>query len=175
MGCTWEFFARICLLCGRNLSSGSIAKCDPKFSKRKKKMKIGKNIKDAVMLGRGRQNLENSSWTIGITAVTVNACQRNVFDLQRNRFEQTFALSFLQKGAYICKPAIILHNSNVFTWTLFRQPVKCSLRIHKKVVHRRRRFHRVPSSPKTELEDPWKRSYDKWTRASADQPVGWEF
>ena len=32
MGGTWEIFWRICLLCGRNLPSGHIAKCDPKFS-----------------------------------------------------------------------------------------------------------------------------------------------
>ena len=37
-----------------------------------KTLKIGKNIKDAVVLGWGRQILENSSQTIGITAVTVS-------------------------------------------------------------------------------------------------------
>ena len=34
------------------------------------------NIKDAVVLGRGRQTSEEG--TIGIAAVTVNACQRNM-------------------------------------------------------------------------------------------------
>ena len=32
MGRTWQIFARICLPCGRNLSSVDIAKCDPEFS-----------------------------------------------------------------------------------------------------------------------------------------------
>jgi len=36
------------------------------------------NIKDAVVLGWGRQIFEKSSQTMGITAVTVNACQRNM-------------------------------------------------------------------------------------------------
>ena len=60
MGRTWLISGRICLPCGKNLSSGHIAKCDPKFSK--KTLKIAKkNIKDAVLLGWGRQILKNSS------------------------------------------------------------------------------------------------------------------
>ena len=35
MGRTWQIFARICLPCGRNLSSVDIAKCDPSFQVRK--------------------------------------------------------------------------------------------------------------------------------------------
>ena len=31
-GRTWQISGRICLPCGKNLSSGHIAKCDPKFS-----------------------------------------------------------------------------------------------------------------------------------------------
>ena len=54
MGRTWQISGRICLPCGKNLSSGHIAKCDPKFSSLK-------NIKGAVLLGWGRQILENSS------------------------------------------------------------------------------------------------------------------
>ena len=46
----------------------------PRVFKLEKTLKIGKNIKDAVVLGWGRQILENSSETIGITAVTVSAC-----------------------------------------------------------------------------------------------------
>ena len=61
MGRTWQIFGRICLPCGRNLSSVDIAKCDPEFFKLEKTLKIGKNIKDAVVLGWGRQILENSS------------------------------------------------------------------------------------------------------------------
>ena len=60
MGRTWQIFGRICLPCGRNLSSEHIAKCDPMFSSWKK-LKIAKNIKDAVVLGWGRQILENSN------------------------------------------------------------------------------------------------------------------
>ena len=36
MGSTWQIFGRICLPCVRNLLSGHIAKCDPKFSSWKK-------------------------------------------------------------------------------------------------------------------------------------------
>ena len=36
------------------------------------------NIKDAIVLGWGRQIFEKSSQTIEITAATVNACQRNM-------------------------------------------------------------------------------------------------
>ena len=32
IGRTWQIFVRICLPCGRNLSSVGIAKCDPEFS-----------------------------------------------------------------------------------------------------------------------------------------------
>ena len=35
MGRTWQIFGRICLPCGRNLSSVDIAKCDPSFQVRK--------------------------------------------------------------------------------------------------------------------------------------------
>ena len=59
---TWLIFGRICLLWGRNLSSGYIAKCDPKFSSWKKLfLNIAKNIKDAVVLGWDREILENLS------------------------------------------------------------------------------------------------------------------
>ena len=61
MGRTWQIFGKICLPCGRNLSSGDIAKCDPKFSGWKKTYAKQKNIKDAEVLGWGRQILENSS------------------------------------------------------------------------------------------------------------------
>ena len=44
----------------------------PSFQVRKT-LKIGKKIKDAVVLGWGRKILENSSETIGIIAVTVSA------------------------------------------------------------------------------------------------------
>ena len=54
MGRTWQISGRICLPCGKNLSSGHIAKLE-------KTLKIAKNIKDAVLLGWRRQILENSS------------------------------------------------------------------------------------------------------------------
>ena len=54
MGRTWQISGRICLPCGKNLSSGHIAKLE-------KTLKIAKNINDAVLLGWRRQILENSS------------------------------------------------------------------------------------------------------------------
>ena len=45
----------VALPCGRNLSSVDNAKCEPKFP-----LKVGKKIKNAVVLVRGRQILENS-------------------------------------------------------------------------------------------------------------------
>ena len=61
MGRTWQISGRICLPYGKNLSSGRISKCDPKLSSWKKLWKSQKNIKDTVLLGWGRQILENSS------------------------------------------------------------------------------------------------------------------
>ena len=46
---------------GRNLSSVDIAKCEPQVFRLEKTLKIGKNIKNAVVLVWGRQILENSS------------------------------------------------------------------------------------------------------------------
>ena len=43
------------------------------------------NMKDAVVLGWGRQILEKSSQTVGITAATVNACQRYMENDTRGR------------------------------------------------------------------------------------------
>ena len=45
----------VALPCGRNLSSVDNAKCEPKFT-----LKVGKKIKNAVVLVWGRQILENS-------------------------------------------------------------------------------------------------------------------
>ena len=39
MGRTWQISGRICLPCGKNLSSGHIAKCDPSFQ-------VGKNFEN---------------------------------------------------------------------------------------------------------------------------------
>ena len=47
--------------CGRNLSLVDIAKCAPQVFRLEKTLKIGKNIKNAVVLVWGRQILENSS------------------------------------------------------------------------------------------------------------------
>ena len=44
------------------------------------------NIKGAVVLGWGRQIVEKSSQTMGITAVTVNACQHNMKNNTRGKF-----------------------------------------------------------------------------------------
>ena len=43
MGRTWQISGRICLPCGKNLTSGHIAKCDPKFSSWKKLWKSQKH------------------------------------------------------------------------------------------------------------------------------------
>ena len=45
------------------------------------------SIKDAVVLGWGRQIMEKLSQTMGITAVTVNACQRNMKNDTRGKFK----------------------------------------------------------------------------------------
>ena len=47
------------------------------------------NIKDAVVLGWGRQILEKSSQTMGITAATVNACQRYMENDTRGKFNSS--------------------------------------------------------------------------------------
>ena len=51
MGRTWQISGRICLPCGENLSSGHIAKCDPKFSSWKKLWKSRKTSKTPYCLG----------------------------------------------------------------------------------------------------------------------------
>ena len=75
MGRTWQIFARICLLCGGNLSSWAFAQYDPRFFLLAKNFAKRQNIKDGVVLGWNRYIFEKSSQTIGITAATVNACQ----------------------------------------------------------------------------------------------------
>ena len=47
------------------------------------------NIKDAVVLGWGRQIFEKSSQTMGITAATVNACQRFMKNDTRGKFNSS--------------------------------------------------------------------------------------
>ena len=51
MGRTWQSFGKICLPCGRNLSSGDIAKCDPNFSGWKKTLRNRKTSKMPKCLG----------------------------------------------------------------------------------------------------------------------------
>jgi len=55
------------------------------------------NIKDAVVLGWGRQIFEKSSQTMGITAVTVNACQRNMKNDTRGKSSSS-SRSFIMNG-----------------------------------------------------------------------------
>ena len=55
------------------------------------------NIKDAVVLGWDRQILEKSSQKMGITAVTVNACQRNMKNDTRGKFSSS-SRSFIMNG-----------------------------------------------------------------------------
>ena len=51
IGRTWQIFGKICLPCGRNLSSGDIAKCDPKFSGWRKTLQNRKTSKMPKCLG----------------------------------------------------------------------------------------------------------------------------
>jgi len=63
------------------------------------------NIKDAVVLGRGRQICEKSSQTTGITALTVNGCQRNMKNDTRGKFSSS-SRSFIMNGqGYYYNPA----------------------------------------------------------------------
>ena len=118
----------------------------PQVFKLEKTFKTAKYIKDAVALGWGRQILENSSRTMGITAVTVSACQGNVINLRHDQFEDLwltiadifwpsrflrertrllllFAISTFTKTLFMraIHKFIILHHFNVFTGTLYRR------------------------------------------------------
>ena len=63
------------------------------------------NIKDAVVLGWGRQIFEKSSQTIGITAVTFNVCQCNMENDTRGKFLSS-SRSFIMNGrGYYYNPA----------------------------------------------------------------------
>ena len=54
------------------------------------------NVKDAVMLGWGRQIFEKLSQTIGITGTTVNACQCNTRNDTHGKFNSS-PRSFIMK------------------------------------------------------------------------------
>ena len=86
MGRTWQSFGKICLPCGRNLSSGDIAKCDPKFSGWKKTLRNRKTSKMPKCLG-GAGRFWKTRAKQGITAVSVSTCQRNVTNLKHDQFE----------------------------------------------------------------------------------------
>ena len=63
------------------------------------------NIKGAVALGWGRQIWKKSSQTMGIAAVTVNACQRNMKTHTRRKFSPC-SRSFIMNGrGFYCNPA----------------------------------------------------------------------
>jgi len=63
------------------------------------------NVKDTVVLWWGRQIFEKSSQTMGITAVTVNACQRNMNNDTRRKFSSS-SRSFIMNGrGYYYNPA----------------------------------------------------------------------
>jgi len=63
------------------------------------------NIKDAVVLGWGRQIFEKLSQTMGITAVTVNACQRNMKNDTRGKFSSSSWSFIMNERAYYYNPA----------------------------------------------------------------------
>jgi len=63
------------------------------------------NIKDVVVLGWDRQIFEKSSQTMGIAAVTVNACPRNMKNDTRGKFSSS-SRSFIMNGrSYYYNPA----------------------------------------------------------------------
>ena len=107
MGRTWEIFARICLhvLCGGNLSSRAFCLVRPQVFRFGKNFANRQHIKDAVVLGWGRQIFEKSSQTMGITAVTVNACQCNMKNVTRGKFSSSSRSFIMNRRGYYYNPA----------------------------------------------------------------------
>ena len=81
MGRTWQIFARICLLCG---GIAGLCLVRPQVFPFGKNFAKRQNIKDAVVLGWGRQLFEKSSQTMGIKAATANACQYNMKNMKND-------------------------------------------------------------------------------------------
>jgi len=72
------------------------------------------NIKDAVVLGWGRQIFEKSSQTMGITSVTVKACQRDMKNDTRGKFSSS-SRSFIMNGrGYYYNPAQLVSRFSRF-------------------------------------------------------------
>ena len=61
------------------------------------------NIKDALVLGWGRQILEKG--TMGITAVTINACQRNMKSDTRGKFSPSSRSFTMNRRGFYGNPA----------------------------------------------------------------------
>ena len=120
MGRTWQISGRICLPCGKNLSSGHIAKCDPKFSSWKKTLKIAKNIKDAVLLGWGRQifgKLELNNRNHGGKCQHLSA-KRDQFETRSSWNNRRYCLTF-PLSLWTDEPTTTVRHFNVFAKTLY--------------------------------------------------------
>ena len=91
MGRTWQSFRRICLPGSRNLSSGHISKCDPKFLSWTKLWKSQNTSKtpSRCLGGAGR------FWKTRASDRNHGAnCQRNVINLKHNQFKSQNFLTF---------------------------------------------------------------------------------
>ena len=77
MGRTWQIFARILFTLLWKSAFSGLCLVRPQVFAFSKNVANRQKIKDAG-LGWGRQIFENWSEILGITASTVNACQRNM-------------------------------------------------------------------------------------------------
>ena len=134
MGRTWQTSGRICSPCSKNLSSGHIAKCDPKFQVGKT-LKIAKNLKDAVLLGCGNLSAKRDQFET-----------RSICNNRRNFL--TFALSLWTDEA-----TTTFRHFNVFAKTLYGRAIHKlvilrSFNVFKGTLHRRPNYslpRQVPS------------------------------
>ena len=118
-GGTWQSFRGICLPCSRNLSSGHVAKCDPKFLSWTKFWKSQNTSKTPSRYLGGAGRL----WKTRANDRNLGAnCQRNVINLKHDQFKSqnflTFSLSLWTNEA-----TTTLCHFNVFTKTLFRRAI----------------------------------------------------
>ena len=119
MGRTWQSFRRICLPGSRNLSSGHIAKCDPKFLSWTKLWKSQNTPKtpSRCLGGAGR------FWKTRANDRNHGAnCQRNVINLKHDQFKSQNFLTF-SLSLWTDEATTTLCHFNVFTKTLFRRAI----------------------------------------------------
>ena len=113
MGSTWQIFGRICLPCVRNLLSGHIAKCDPKFSSWKKlwKSKIHQRRRSAwvgqVDFGKLELNNRNHNGNCQRLSGKCDQCEtRSVWRSlrQSQKFSDVRAFVVNGRGCYYSSP-----------------------------------------------------------------------